>query len=275
MLNSVKKTKIKAILPYVISIFTFISANCSVSAESFIVLKTDSINPIESKLSYPAGMSMIISEIIDSINKIPGQNAVDLQGAKEMIGGPNKKAYLEILNSQNQNSTLSPNICYKIAHKIKSDKMILISGGLDTQTPILEESLASKLGFSNYSSRKNYYNYTIKVEVIDATTNAKLWENNYSSRIQIKEYPISLNNANKNGDLFRTINQLSRTIADSIAYKLNNNTDITQINNTQQTSIKENSTQKINNQHPATTTNIDYIMQNKKEEFKNWINNHI
>jgi hypothetical protein len=197
---------------------------------------------------YPNTVNLIANDIINSLNQ--NYDVPDLNFSKELIKSYRlEKDYKNFMMQYRDNRILDYEICNKIHDRLGIDKILLVSGGYDTQNMFLRRSdsyratevssmvfpfmrIFSKdmifAGFpffvsslhSNFNDKDLIapsYNLKINVAMVDATSGRLMWEKNYNSIIESSKFGNPVNSFGENYAGSEKIRDFSKKIVKKLS----------------------------------------------------------
>lgn len=238
------------------------------SSGKMMVLPVD-IPTIQTSLGvYPNALDMVANDIINYLNKNSSYEVPDLNTARALIKSYGlQKDYKNFLMNYRDNMVLDYETCNRIRETLGIEKLLLVSGGFDTQNLFLDDSGSQKwsqisstvlpfarifskdlvfaglpyIGSNIYNSVKDTppvnpsYMFKVHVALIDTNSGLAEWEKTYNKKIEVSNFGSPLNSFGQNlvaSDKIKKFSEkMSKKVSEELS-KLDENTEYTSVKGT-------------------------------------------
>ncbi|MFH0702461.1 MAG: hypothetical protein V2B14_02845 [bacterium] len=273
----------KVIKFFIISLF-FIFSICSVySIEQIEKIAVFPVNIPQKGAGlniYPDTLNLISNDIINSLNKTPNLSVLDLNSTENLIKSLGlDKDYQKLLQEYKDSYKLNYNSCALIANKIGVNKILFVSGGFDTQKLMLKRNLLYKLDIPGGAPLVPSYKLNIALTLIDPQSGIIIWENTYKKNLNMENFSIPSQYFGENIIPVEKIKNFSHKISAEVSKKLVNilktsehiESHITGNNFVNFIPKIETMDGLMTKEGHSYSTNNDFILNNRKNNYKNWI----
>lgn len=276
-----------------LALLFIIASFSSVSAKE---LKKIAVFPVNTEMQgssydiYPNILTLISSDLVNSLNK-NYLKAYDLSSSEDLIKA-NKlaKTYNNFIKEYKTSYTFDYDSIALIAKKIGASKILLVSGGVDSQNDFLKSSRLSLFSIPGLQTLSPSHRVTIMLSLIVTQSGLIEWEKTYNGKIRVSSNGVPSPNLDENLVSVEDIKKFSRNLGNKASKQITK--VITNQNLSVESSIipakieekKEEAVSKTDSKDgnmtkdgpsiPAKDTKDDYALK-RKDKYKNWIKEQI
>jgi len=238
---------------------------------------------------YPGSIKMIAGDVFNELWKVSKINHIDNISTIDTLAGTGlDKEYTKFLKNYKSSYTLDYPTLSKIATKLGVNKIILISGGFDTQ----QVELKRTWGYNCFKSLPGaglagtlipwatdvtpYYQFNVMVALVDTQSGTKLWEKTYSEYFKTNDLGIPTQYFGENVIPVKDLKAFSLKVSNEIAKNITEQILSDQYTNVNSKIIspdinyRESYPAKDGQTYPGSN---DYLRENKKNDYIQWFKN--
>lgn len=179
----------KNILKLFIFTLLLVSSCGQSKAENVVVLKATPALATEVTYMPDSVRRLITDDIVAALSAV-GNNTTDVNSVRPLIKPPNISSYERLFDLYDQRFYMDKESCLRVANKAKADKLVLLVGGFDIKSPLLQRTWWSKLSIAGHNKPKQLYKLALSASVIDLKANKVTWESTFSKNFEINTYSV-------------------------------------------------------------------------------------
>lgn len=152
------------------------------------------ILPVRNQIKdiYANCVNNVANHLAHKIRQIKGIETLNVLNSMRKINLSDSRVHFDNISRAYQVSDFpDPDDLYKVAQILNADKIILVSGGFDTQKEMFYRSFKSHLNiFNNYPIKPEYL-YTAYISMYDPVTGEMEWSQQYKKKFIFKDFSIA------------------------------------------------------------------------------------
>lgn len=163
---------------------------------------------------YGDNTNFVANQLVTQLRQMPQIQTLNVLNSLRVIKNSSaSKNFTSILNSVNLSYDPDPDDVYKIAEVLNADKVILVSGGFDTQSGYLYRSPKSRLNWFNKYIIKPEYRYRVQIRMYDPVSGNIVWSKSFFKGFQARNFDISSDYMSENPQFIETFNMYCQQIS--------------------------------------------------------------
>jgi hypothetical protein len=132
------------------------------------------------------------NQFADQIRKIPGIESLNvLSSIRKIYQSDARLNYKSISEAIRESTFPDPSDLYKVAQTLNADRIILVSGGFDTQKDLLYRSIGSYFNIFNNYKIKPEYKYKLYISLYDPVSGNLEWSQTYQKKFIFRDFYLA------------------------------------------------------------------------------------
>ncbi|MEW5820970.1 MAG: hypothetical protein AB1782_12330, partial [Cyanobacteriota bacterium] len=163
---------------------------------------------------YNDNLNYVSGVLANDLRQIPGiQTLNTLQSMRTLKRRENVKYFDSLKKSYNDGQFPDPDDLLKIAYLLDADKIVLVTGGFDTQEHLLHRGFKSQLNRFNKIIIKPTYIYNVYISMFDPVTGTMEWSTEYHKDFLLRDFYISAENMSSNPSFLRLFGKFTSVMS--------------------------------------------------------------
>jgi len=178
----------------ILSVFICVMGiNCSYAAQEskILVIPVDNRSKVLSVNIYPDLLNVVSADAVDAIGTIDGLSTVNIETIDKTIDSASlRKGYNRFLEDYKNYYTIDSLFLRKLALLTGTNKILLISGGFDTQKTFTKRNFFSYIQIPGIKSFTPSYKLVLSCTMIEAANGSTIWQKNYSKDFAANNFSV-------------------------------------------------------------------------------------
>jgi hypothetical protein len=197
------------------------STSQAFEASKILVIPIDNRSKGLSINIYPDLLNVVSSDAFDAIETIDNLSAVNTAMVDKEFRNPSlKKEYNRFLEDYRNYYIIDDGFLRKFAHLCGINKILLISGGFDTQKAFMKRNLLSYIEIPGIKSLAPSYKLVLSYTMIDAVSGSTIWQKSYSKDFAITNLSVPSQFMGENVIFAQKIRAFSQKASQKAANKI-------------------------------------------------------